>query len=334
VTDNAPSSVGLVAKLFADGPHVFVPSVDAVALEKALSEAGFPYLIYSSSTAALTDDQGNFQALADLVGPPTCPAVFVACTKRGEIEIESFASWWSGYASQKPPQLIMAGSTGKRPRSAFLALEINKAVLLLFRANQAKTAQKLVDLHEQVMMLRCEVERFQRISDDYRKELTDRAPRCVVTLEPSGTVFDPQAFNQWECKFPFEVWGLARIDVYFECNRGTIRGSPIGSICVRAFGIEDDCNLGAWILNYRDVSTGWCSLSFPNVLSTINCYLKLTLEWRTIRGPAPCLAISSNEIQMTGQSTFDGDSNYTAIPAIRLWTNLPGMPQRVRGWIG
>ena len=311
--------------LFGDEPLVFAAFTDRERISVAAHLAGVPLIVFLSKTMELIDHDGNSRIIAVLPSPPTCPYIIAAATPEGYRELQPLVEWCGSVPAEPFAPILQIGNES----SESAAVQLLRRLLDQARAAHTSTALDLVRRCEEALALRKEIERLNGILSSYRESVSSTAFTARVICEPGTRVWGPDGDGIREFRFPFATWGLSRIDLHFR----SAQPGAAGAVEIECEGMEDDSPLGLWKLSYSDVESGWRSLLFPVTLSARNYYVRLVLRWHTEAGGPPLICLSGAQLEMEGQSRFDAPLTDSPVPAIRLWSGLPGILQSSPSWV-
>ena len=282
--------------LYGANPVILVVSADLVMAASLAEYTGIQVISFITDPPIFRSIAGHVITVDMCSSTPTCPCVIVAPKTAGDDCLSQLSRWWTGNGGDflPPLELYEAGATIQQIGIASLRLLIGQSLEEAHRVSES-----LVDLSNQIMTLREQNEDANALISALAvssSQTHERAP--VVVCEPSNQFWGPEeAALGMSFDIPFNSFGLSHIDLHFRCD-----GNSIGSLRVRASGIEQDNKLGTWLVPYEKLA-GWFSFCFPAVIAGHSHLLRLCIEWQTHSGSPPALSLSNQRVPALGSRT-------------------------------
>jgi len=309
--------------------HIFYGSAALVIIAAEDAHLGCISEIIDVPTIVFDDRQRSLIWAAEhlpideLVAPPSCPLALVAASQAGYDGL-SVLNKWLATASLNTEVLRM--SNGVSAEQTALAV-LKRLMEQSINANR-RFANVLVDLREQLAELRRQCQESETLISDLREALAVKGSSLVASCDPSDRKWIPETDgSSISFRIPFRARGLSQMDLHFRAG-----GAGSGSIGIRLSRAEESAIIGSWVISH-DEADGWVALYLSRALESQSHLLTLQVDWCTEEGVAPQLSFSNRYVQPHGVGAIDGVMNRECLPAIRLYTALPGedLPIRYSG---
>ncbi|HEY4086998.1 MAG TPA: DUF6212 domain-containing protein [Bryobacteraceae bacterium] len=314
----------LAYSLFGSGALMILGSSDSHLASDLAALTGIPVVLFDEASGfqSLSGEQAS---LDEFSSPPTSSCVFVAQSSAGREQLRALSAWWAGAGGLPAP---MIEPMDGEPGLANLGLAVMRAMLGHFKEMNRRVTQSNVDLHDQILSLRTQVETADALIAELKSKAIPGKPWIVAFLEPAGEIWAPEdKGNVAVFGFPHQLRGLSQLDLHFRRSAGSS-----GSLSVQLSSIENEGWLGEWRMPYDQVEE-WQRFLLPAASFSSNNYLKITIQWSTLAGPAPALSLSNHRIEMNGPGGIDHPPDSTRLPALRLYKAIAGFVQPAPHWV-
>ncbi len=314
----------LAYSLFGSGSVIILGAGDSHLARGLAALTGIEVILFDETSGFLSLD-GEQASLDELSSPPTSSCLFVAQSAAGREQLLALSAWWTGAGGLPAP---IVEPVDAEPGLANLGVPVLRAMLGHLSEMHRRVTLSNFDLHDQILSLRTQVENADALIAELKSKATPAEPSVVAFLEPAGEIWSPEnKSNVAVFEFPYQLRGLSQIDLHFQRSAGSS-----GSLSVQLSSIENEGKLGEWRVPYGQMEE-WQRFRLPVASAASSNFLRITIQWATLAGPAPALSLSSHRVEMNGVVGIDHPVDSVRLPALRLYKAVPGFVQQAPHWV-